>query len=88
MEKSKKPGLPRLVYTILFLIVGRLVSIVVCFAAIIQFIYSFVFAEPNKKILDFTSSLAEFAKQIVSYVGQNSEKKPWPLGEEWPKASK
>jgi hypothetical protein len=54
-------------------------------AAIFQFIYSFIYSKPNDKVLEFTKSLSEFAKEIVLFVSFNSEEKPWPMGE-WPKA--
>ena len=39
--------------------------------------------EPNDKILYFTEGLAEYTKQLVSYVGFNTDEKPWPFGD-WP----
>ncbi len=84
MEDSKKPGFSRLIYTVLFLLIGRITSIVIFAASIFQFIYSLIFSKPNDKVLEFTSSLSEFVKQIVSYVSFNSENKPWPI-DNWPK---
>ncbi|MCH9812687.1 MAG: DUF4389 domain-containing protein [Epsilonproteobacteria bacterium] len=84
MQDSQKPSLVRLVYMILFSIIGRFVSVVVFFAAIFQFVYAWIYDAPNEKVLKFTGELAEFAKEIVSYIGFNTEEKPWPLGE-WPK---
>jgi len=34
----------------------------------------------NETLLDFTSALSEYAKQIIAYVGFNSDEKPWPIG--------
>lgn len=88
MEKEKineqsKAGWERVFYTILYLIIGRFISMVLFVIAVCQFIYSWVIGEPNDKLLHFTSGLAEYTKQLVSYVGFNSEEKPWPVGE-WP----
>ncbi len=85
VEEFKKPSLSRGLYTILFLVIGRGVSIVVCFVAIFQFVYSFIYSKPSDRVLEFTKSLSEFAKEIVLFVSFNTEEKPWPMSE-WPKA--
>ena len=84
--ENKKPSLSRALYIILFLVIGRFVSIAVCFISIFQFIYAWIFSKPNQNVLEFTSSLSEFAKEIVAYVSFNTEDKPWPIGE-WPKTN-
>ncbi len=84
VKESNKPSLMRALYIVLFLIVGRFVSMIVCFVAIFQFIYSLMFDKPNEKVLEFTKSLSEFAKEIIGYVSFNTQKKPWPIGD-WPK---
>jgi len=78
-----KPGLARALYILLYLIIGRFVSMVLFVIAITQYIYSWLTGEPNDKILYFTEGLAEYTKQLVSYVGFNTDEKPWPLGD-WP----
>lgn len=82
-NERKKPGLSRALYTILYLIIGRFISMVLFVIAITQYIYSWLTDEPNEKILHFTKGLAQYTKQIVSYVGFNTDKKPWPVGD-WP----
>ena len=82
-DEQPKAGWERVLYTILYLIIGRFISAVLFIIAISQFIYSWVIGEPNEKLLHFTSGLSEYIKQLVSYVGFNSEEKPWPVGE-WP----
>jgi hypothetical protein len=79
----EKPGLARALYILLYLIIGRFVSMVLFVIAITQYIYSWLTGEPNDKILYFTEGLAEYTKQLVSYVGFNTDEKPWPLGD-WP----
>jgi len=83
----QKPKLIRLAYMLLFLLIGRFVSIIVFFAAIFQFVYSYFLDRPNKEALKFTDSLSNYAKEIIAYVAMNREEKPWPMGE-WPKADK
>jgi hypothetical protein len=83
MNERERPGLLRALYTILYLIIIRLISMVLFVIAITQYIYSWLTGEPNDKILHFTEGLAEYSKQLVSYVGFNTDEKPWPVGE-WP----
>ncbi len=82
-NEREKPGLLRALYTLLYLIIGRFISMILLVIAITQYIYSWLTGEPNEKILHFTEDLAEYTKQLVSYVGFNTDKKPWPVGD-WP----
>ena len=82
-NRREKPGLSRALYTLLYLIIGRFISMVLFVIAITQYIYSWLTGEPNEKILHFTEDLAQYTKQLVSYVGFNTDEKPWPVGE-WP----
>ena len=81
--EREKPGIARALYTLLYLLVGRFISMVLFVIAITQYIYSWLTGEPNEKILIFTADLAEYTKQLVSYVGFNTDEKPWPIGD-WP----
>ena len=83
INEQPKVGWERVLYTILYLIIGRFISMVLFVIAVCQFIYSWVIRQPNDQLLYFTSGLAEYSKQLVSYVGFNSEEKPWPVGA-WP----
>ncbi len=82
-NEREKPGIARALYILLYLIIGRFISVILFVVAITQFIYTWLSGEPNEKILDFTEGLSEYAKQLVSYVGFNSDEKPWPFGD-WP----
>ncbi len=82
-NERERPGLSRALYTLLYLIIGRFISMVLFVIAITQYIYSWLTGEPNDKILHFTENLAEYSKQLVSYVGFNTDEKPWPMGD-WP----
>lgn len=81
--KREKPGVSRALYTLLYLLVGRFISMVLFVIAITQYIYSWLTGEPNEKILVFTADLGEYTKQLVAYVGFNTDEKPWPVGD-WP----
>ena len=78
-----KANLGRILYTILYLIIGRFISMILFVIAVTQFIYTWVIGEPNAKILNFTEAMAEYGKQLVLYVGFNSDERPWPVGN-WP----
>ena len=81
--EREKPGVSRALFIILYLIIIRLISAVLFVIAITQYIYSWLTGEPNDKIMVFTESLAIYSKQLVEYVGFNTDERPWPVGE-WP----
>jgi len=83
VEEKREVGLYRVLYTLLYLIIGRLISLVLFIIVVTQFIYTWLTGAPNDKLLHFTASLCEYAKQLIAYVAFNSEEKPWPAGE-WP----
>ena len=81
--RQPKPSIERVLYTLLYLIIGRFISMVLFVITITQFIYCWLGDEPNEKILVFTKDMAEYSKQLVEYVGFNTNEKPWPKGD-WP----
>ena len=81
--EQEKPGVSRALYILLYLVIGRFISMVLFVIAITQYIYSWLTGEPNEKILVFTADLGEYTKQLVAYVGFNTDEKPWPVGD-WP----
>ena len=85
-KTAKQNGLKlsRILYMILYLFINRLIGVVLFFIAVFQVMYTWAKDESNKNLLDFTYSLAEYNKQIISYVGFNTEMKPWPVGD-WPR---
>jgi len=83
IDQQPKAGIERVLYTILYLIIGRFISMVLFVIALTQFIYSWLAGEPNAKILQFTKGMSEYTKQLVEYVGFNRDEKPWPVGD-WP----
>ncbi|WP_295418125.1 DUF4389 domain-containing protein [Sulfurovum sp.] len=80
-----KPSWERVLYTILYLFIERFISLVLFVIAVAQFVYSFLTKEPNEQLLVFNSALAQYMRQIIAYVGFNTDEKPWPMGK-WPKA--
>lgn len=81
-EKPKeKKSWSRVLYMILFVIIGKFITAIVVCVALFQFIYSLVFKEPNQKLLPFMDKLGLYAKEIIDYLAYNSEEKPWPIGD-------
>lgn len=83
-SEHPKADLARVVYMIMYLIIGKIISMILFVIAVGQLIYSWVSGTPNEKVLPFTESMAEYAKQIVLYVSFNTDEKPWPSAD-WPK---
>jgi hypothetical protein len=73
----------RLLLTVLYLILARLVSAGLFVLGIAQLTYLWIKERPNEKIQLFSVSLAEFSKEIIEYVGMKSPHKPWPMSP-WP----
>lgn len=80
INNHPKADIARVLYSILFLIIDRMMSTLLFLIVIVQLIHSWVKGKPNETLLDFTSALSEYAKQIIAYVGFNSDEKPWPMG--------
>lgn len=82
-NQKNKVGVSRVLYTILYLIIARFISMILFIIAVMQFIYSWFSDGPNENISIFSKHLSEYTKQIVLYTGLNSDEKPWPVGK-WP----
>ena len=78
-----KADMARVVYMIMYLIIGKVISIILFIIAVGQLLYSWLSGSPNEKILPFSASMSEYAKQIVLYVSFNTDEKPWPSAD-WP----
>lgn len=83
MEEVKKADGERLLYTIFFVIIAKIISLIICVVVIVQFLYSWIGGSLNEKLLSFSASLSEYAKELIVYISFNSDRKPWPIGE-WP----
>jgi len=79
-EITPRADMKRMLYTMLYLIIGRFISMVLFVISLSQFIYSWLTGEPNDKLLSFTDAMAKYGKQLVLYVGFNSDERPWPVG--------
>lgn len=73
----------RLLFIILYGAILWLASIVLAFVVVFQFLSLLFTRETQKSLLEFGGSLAEYVRQIVSYLTFNTEYKPFPFGD-WP----
>jgi hypothetical protein len=83
-EEVKKATGERLLYTIFYVVIAKIVTFIICVVVTAQFLYSWIGGSLNDKLLSFSASLSEYAKQLIAYISFNSDEKPWPMGE-WPK---
>jgi len=72
-----------LVYMLVFFLVISVASYVVVFVVIAQFFWVLVTGEKNPKILKFSKSLSTFIYEIVLFLSQNTNEKPFPF-KDWP----
>jgi len=85
VKNTGKANFERILYIILYLIIERFISLVLFVIAIAQLVYVWLTGNPNEKLLQFNQSLAQYMKQLVKYLGFNTDDRPWPVGE-WPQA--
>lgn len=74
----------RLIFIVIYAVVLWATSIVLGLVVVFQFLSVLFTRTPQKTLLEFGGSLAEFVRQIVAYLTFNSEDKPFPFGD-WPK---
>lgn len=75
----------RLLFIVIYGAVLWIVSIVLLFVVVFQFLSVLFTRETQKNLLGFGGSLAEYVRQVVNYLTFNSEFKPFPFGD-WPSA--
>lgn len=83
MEENKKANGERLLYTIFYVVIANIVWGIVCLIVVAQFLYSWIGGTLNEKLLSFSATISQYAKELIAYISFNSDEKPWPMGE-WP----
>ena len=86
-QEVQKASGERLLYTIFYAVIAKIVSMIICLLVVAQFLYSWIAGNPNEKLLSFSASLSEYVKQLIVYISFNSDAKPWPMGD-WPAEEK
>lgn len=81
---EKNISLKRVLYIILFIMIGRIVAFIVFLCSFFQIVHMFFSKNKNEKVLQLSTELSSFVKDVTLYVTLASDEKPWPFGE-WPK---
>jgi hypothetical protein len=77
----------RLIFMVLFAVVGYVVQFIIWAIAAIQFIITLITGKPNGNLLSFGEGLSAFMFHILKYLTYVTEEKPYPFGS-WPGSSK
>lgn len=77
----------RLLFIVLYGAILWVTSVVLGFVVVFQFLMVLLTRRTQNNLVDFGASLAEFVKQVVSYLTFNTEEKPFPFND-WPDAGK
>ena len=75
----------RLLFMVLFGIIGWVLEGIICLIAVFQFIYTLFTDKPLDTIHTFSASLSTYVYQIVQFLTYVSEEKPFPFSS-WPTA--
>ena len=76
----------RLVFMVLFALVGFLAVNFVWVLSVIQVVHGFIKGEGNARLLHFTDGLNQFIYQVAQFLTYNSDDKPYPFSD-WPEPS-
>ncbi len=76
----------RLVYMILFAVVFGVAEMVVAFVVLAQFAFKLFGGEANQHLAAFGDGLAQYFRDIVSFMTFHAEDKPFPFAP-WPQTS-
>lgn len=73
----------RLFYMVIFFFIITVASYVMVAVVIVQFFWTLIAGNKNENILQFSKSLTIFIHQILLFLSQNSDEKPFPF-KDWP----
>lgn len=76
----------RLLYLILFVVIFNVAELVILAVVIFQFLTKLFTGHVNAELRPLSESLAMYAREVIEYLTQYSDDKPYPFGA-WPKAS-
>ena len=82
-QENMKSRWVRGAFTLLFLLVMRIATLLVSVVAVFQFLHTLFAARANLKAQRFGKALGFYLNETVQFVSYNVETKPWPFGE-WP----
>ena len=67
------------VFMLLFFVAARLVSVLVVFIALFQFLCALIVRKPNNNARRFGKGLSCYLAEIILFLSYNTERKPWPF---------
>ncbi len=76
----------RLLFMILFVIIGHVTSLLVVAVGVFQFLCVLITGKQNPQVASFGDGLSRYLYQIASFVSFGTETKPFPFAE-WPGAA-
>jgi len=69
----------RLLYMVIFAIIGYTVFWVVLFLAAVQFLLTWINGEPNHNLRDFAGKLDAYLQAVLDFIGYATDVVPFPL---------
>ena len=69
----------RLLYMVIFAIIGYTVFWVVLFLAAVQFVLTWIHGEPNQVLRDFAGKLDAYFQAVLDFIGYATDVVPFPL---------
>lgn len=69
----------RLLYMVIFAIIGYTVFWVILFLAAVQFLLAWINGEPNDNLRDFAAKLDRYLTSVVDFIGYAGDVVPFPL---------
>lgn len=80
---SKKEKWIRLIFIVIFWIIGWITRPIIGLITIFQFIYTLFVGKPLKTLLPFSESLCMYIREIAAFLTYVTEEKPFPF-KPWP----
>ena len=74
----------RTVYTVIFLIVARVLDLLLLLLTLVQWIARLLGNSGNESLDNFCFALGEYYRQVVHFLTGCSEEKPYPFSD-WPR---
>ena len=78
---SRKKIAIRLLYTMLFLIVFAILTIIIKVSVIFQYVYLLISKTYNNPIRNFTNKVSVYAYKVLRYLTLNENEKPYPFND-------
>lgn len=77
---SRKDIAIRLLYSIFFLVVFEILTIIVQCIVLFQYIYLFITRSSNEPVRRFANKVISYNYRVMRYITLNEDTKPFPFG--------